>query len=90
MNFELPREFGEGLFAVDGGKGHLHFESRAGFRRGHLGIGRLLCSAKWLICRQKSQLTMLFRFPEPPLCNPKRRNAEFGMLSPAEFELAAQ
>jgi hypothetical protein len=67
MNIELLRKFGEGLFTADGGKGHLRFESRTVVPAGSSGHGSSPVLGKKPICRQKSHLTMLFRFPEPAL-----------------------
>jgi hypothetical protein len=71
MNIELLGKFGEGLFTADGGKGHLRFESRTVVPAGSSGHGSSPVLGKKPICRQKSHLTMLFRFPEPPLCSLK-------------------
>ena len=67
MNIELLRKLGEGLFTANGGEGHYRFESRAVIPAGSSGHGRLLCSAKQPICRQKSHLATVFSFSEPPL-----------------------
>jgi hypothetical protein len=67
MNIELLGKLGEGLLTADGSKGHPRFESRTVIPAGSSGHGRLLCSAKQPICGQRSDLTSLFRFPEPPL-----------------------
>ena len=64
-------------FTANGGELHLRFESRTAIPAGSSGHGRLLCSAKWPICRQKSHLTTLFRFPEPPL----KRDEAFSELT---------
>jgi len=64
--------------ATSGGKGHFRFESRTMVPAAPSGYRRLLYSAKQPICRQKSHLAMLFRFPEPPLLHLALKSAVCG------------
>ncbi len=70
MNIELLRKLGQGLFTPDGGESHLRLEIRTVIPAGSSGHGLSPASGKITDPGQKSHLTTVFRFPEPPLPAP--------------------